>query len=520
MMGSKIAEYGGHMLYINKSATKPMWATEYSRDEGLRKYWDEWTPPFHKEGDGPLHQGKPTPAYNHNQDQHAIEDVVRWYDYWIERPGTGARVNAGGVNIVFSDTNTHHRGESNYRTSGEVDAMRIPKDGFYAHQVMWDGWVNVERPRAFIIGHWNYAPKVKKPVYVVSSADKVELFVNGQSKGFGNQEHRFLFTFPDVQWQAGTIRAVGYDAAGKLICDDTKKTAGEPVELRLTPRTGPNGLSADGADIALVDVEVVDAAGNRCPTALNLIHFALTGPAQWRGGIAQGPDNYILSKSLPVECGINRVAIRSLPQSGKISLTAKADGLKSSTVEITSKPVAVVDGISTVLPDANLPAYLERGPTPASESFQMIRNPLHILKVKAGANADKAVQSFDDNEETAWSNGDNRAEAWIQYELAQPASIGELTLKMGGWREKSYPVRITVDGKEVYNGSTPTSLGYVKIAVKPTTGKKVGIELNGAVVNRDAFGDITEVENQANAATTGGASKAKGNLTIVEAEIY
>ena len=32
-----------------------MWATEYCRDEGLRKYWDEYSYPFHKEGDGPLY---------------------------------------------------------------------------------------------------------------------------------------------------------------------------------------------------------------------------------------------------------------------------------------------------------------------------------------------------------------------------------------------------------------------------------------------------------------------------------
>ena len=66
--------------------------------------------------------------------------VRRWYDYWLERPGTGTRVSSGGVKIVFSDTNTHHRGESNFRMSGVTDAMRIPKDAFYAHQVMWNGW--------------------------------------------------------------------------------------------------------------------------------------------------------------------------------------------------------------------------------------------------------------------------------------------------------------------------------------------------------------------------------------------
>ncbi len=137
MLNSRTAEYGGEMLYINKSARIPMWAMEYSRDEALRKYWDEFSPPYHKDGDGPLHNGQDASAYNRNQDSHALENVIRWYDYWRERPGTGARVSSGGVNIVFSDSNTHHRGAENYRRSGEVDAMRLPKDGFFAHQVMW-----------------------------------------------------------------------------------------------------------------------------------------------------------------------------------------------------------------------------------------------------------------------------------------------------------------------------------------------------------------------------------------------
>jgi len=157
MLASKTAEYGGEMLYINKSASKPLWQMEYSRDEGLRKYWDEYSPPYHKEGEGPKYKNEDASIYNRNQDAHAIENVVRWYDYYKERPGTGTRVNAGGVNIIFSESNTHFRGAENYRRSGEVDAMRIPKDGFYAHQAIWDGWVDIENARAHIIGHWNYA---------------------------------------------------------------------------------------------------------------------------------------------------------------------------------------------------------------------------------------------------------------------------------------------------------------------------------------------------------------------------
>jgi hypothetical protein len=49
MLDSKVAEYGGEMLYINKSARHPMWATEYSRDEGLPKILGRiFTPSFIK----------------------------------------------------------------------------------------------------------------------------------------------------------------------------------------------------------------------------------------------------------------------------------------------------------------------------------------------------------------------------------------------------------------------------------------------------------------------------------------
>ena len=517
MLDSQVAEYGGEMLYINKSARLPFWATEYSRDEGLRKYWDEFTPPFHKDGDGPLHKGQNAASYNRNQDSHAIENVVRWYDYWRERPGTGTRVNSGGVNIIFSDSNTHYRGAENYRRSGEVDAMRIPKDGFWAHQVMWDGWVDVEQPRAYIIGHWNYAPGVRKNVTVVSSADGVELFLNGKSLGRGKQSSRFLFTFENVEWQPGELRAVGLDATGKKLCETGKQTIGEAVALKLTATTAANGFKADGADVALIEVEVVDAQGRRCPTNLNLIEFTLNGPAEWRGGIAQGPGNYILSNTLPVECGVNRVLIRSLPQAGKITLTAKSAGMKPATLELQSKTAPVVDGLAKTFPADGLPSPLRRGPTPSWDSVTPTRTTVRIVSATAGANIEQAKQAFDDNERTGWKNDGKQATGWIQFELERPANVNEVVLKLGSWRSKSYPLRITVDGKEAYSGTTPKSLGYVTLPLRPTVGKTVRIALAGAVEEKDGFG-LVEVTGKKLADATD--SGARGALEVIEAEVY
>jgi beta-galactosidase len=517
MLDSKVAEYGGEMLYINKSANKPVWAMEYSRDEGLRKYWDEFSPPFHKNGAGPLYRNEDASAYNRNQDSHAIEDITRWFDYWRERPGTGERVSSGGVNIVFADSNTHFRGAENFRRSGEVDAMRLPKDGYFAHQVMWDGWVEGERPRIHIVGHWNYEPGTTKDVFVVSSAERVELFVNNKSLGSGTRSSRFLYTFKNVAWQAGVLKAVGYDATRRKICESEIRTARQPASIRLTVHTGPGGLRADGADLALIDFEVIDAEGRRCPTALNMIDFSLAGPAEWRGGIAQGPDNYILSKSLPVECGINRVMLRSTLNSGKIVLSAAAKGLQSAQVEIPSQPFVSSNGLSLEMPDAGLVANLRRGATPRAQPLIMSRRALQIVNAAAGANESKAALSFDDNEVTNWSNDGQLNSAWINYTLDHPAIISEVTLKLGAWRTTSYPLRISVDGKVVFQGSTAPSLGYLTITFPPTRGGELKVELTAPPRNVDSMGNIVgvlgnkDVDEKANPKVT---------LTVVEIEVY
>ncbi|WP_035651066.1 sugar-binding domain-containing protein [Flavobacterium sp. ASV13] len=522
MLDSQEAEYGGEMLYINKSARKPLWATEYSRDEGMRKYWDEFSPPFHKEGDGPLYRGTPASDYNHNQDRHAIENVVRWYDYYRERPGTGKRVNSGGVNIIFSDSNTHHRGESNYRTSGEVDAMRIPKDGYWAHQVMWDGWVDIKKQRTHILGHWNYTDNVVKNIYIVSTAPKVELSVNGISQGFGKRSSEFLFTFENIAWKAGTIKAVGYDENGSVLSQDEKRTAGEPSQIKLKLITQPQGMIADGADTALIDVEVIDKDGNRCPISNNMISFSVSGPATWLGGIAQGPKNYILSKEIPVENGINRVLIQSLAKAGKITISAQSNSLKSAELSFETKDVNSVNGLSEELPGKNLPSNLERGPTPKTPSYTQKRIPVNILNAISPSNNNDTYKSYDDNELTEWRNDGNISTGSITYTLAKPSIVNEAVIKFTGWRTKIYPIRILADGKEVFKGNTTQSLGYITIPLEPILAEKITIELIGANTEKDGFSKIVEVDptKELDLYKDKTSVDATGQLRIVEIEFY
>ena len=550
MLDSEAAEWGGEMLYINKSAGKPLFATEYCRDEALRWNWDDYSFPYHKDGEGTKYYRSvmgeqtnkviDTSPYNHNQNSFFEEMITRWWDYYQVRPGTGKRVSSGGVKIHFHESNTHWRGKENYRRSGVVDAMRVPKDAFYAHQVMWNGWVDIEKHETYIAGHWQQAmnapvngaqpvPRTTKEVQVVSTGDKVELFLNGKSQGFGQKSVGFLFTFPDVKWEAGKLEAVSYDSNGKELSRATKETAGKPERITLKLMKAPDGFKADGADLALIEIEVVDKEGRRCPLDNSLIDFKLEGQAEWRGGIAHGKEgNYILEKQLPVESGVNRVLIRSTNKAGKVKLTAsavdKALNLQAASVEFSSVKTDQNNGLSSYIPASHLPSNLSRGETPNTASFTMKRYSVDVVSATAGSNEKDVRNSFDDNELSEWKNDGRISSGWIKYELEHDATISEIDLKLTGWRMRSYPIQIFVGDTKVWEGETPKSLGYIHIPVKPTSGRFVTIKLTGASEEKDAFGGIVEVAaktaSELDLYKDPDAANANGQLRIVEAEFY
>lgn len=531
MLDIRDAEYGGEMLYINKSAHHPMWAMEYCRDEGLRKYWDNYSYPYHKDGEGnsAYHSaatGKTkkqadASVYNRNQDSFTIENVIRWFDYWRERPGTGKRVSSGGAKIIFSDTNTHFRGVENYRRSGDTDPMRIPKDSYFAHQVMWDGWVDTENPRLHIVGHWNYEPGVVKPVYVVSNTDSVALFLNGKPMGQAQRDYHFLFTFDKIAFTPGVLEAVGYND-GKEAARMQLRTAGKPAKLKLAAIQHPKGWKADGADLVLLQVEVVDAEGNRCPLANNLIHFMVEGPAEWRGGIAQGSDNYILSEKLPVECGVNRALLRSSVTAGKVVVRAEAEGLASASLELVSSPVEVQNGLSTYIPGDDLEGSLDRGETPLSPSYIDRAVDVAVLSAEAGINTEEACKSCDDNELSEWKNDGKASTAWIKYHLERIARVDEVCMKLTGWRMRSYPLEIYAGDELIWSGETEKSLGYVHLKVKPVPASEITIRLKGSSKEDDAFGQIVEVAapvaNELDLFKAKDGDKTNHELRIVEVE--
>ncbi|MGV9376119.1 sugar-binding domain-containing protein [Nonomuraea sp. NPDC003707] len=344
------AEYVGTMLNRHYSAyardRKPIIECEYTRDEAPRRVWDDYSPP-----DFGYVTGPDVTYHLTSEDFAGPHAAATRYEFWGQRiQGPGDRRYSGAAALVWADSNQHGR-QYNWecaRLSGRVDAVRIPKESLHTFRVMQS-----PTPDIHIIGHWTYPAGTAKTVYVMASSHvrRVQLLVNGAQVGNDTSATQdFLYSFAGVGWQSGTITAVGYDAAGQEIVRASKTTTGAATALRLTPRTAPGGLRADGSDIAFFDVEAVDAQGRRMPTHQARVDFTLTGPAAFLGGFNPGKPGSVHKPYLDTEGGVNRVFIRASRTPGTIALRATATGLTAATASVTSVSFAVTAGLTTQLP--------------------------------------------------------------------------------------------------------------------------------------------------------------------------
>jgi beta-galactosidase len=321
----------------------PFLEAEDFRDEAARRFWDDYSPPHFGFKPGPQD------TYHWNSETFCLQAIERYWDYYSNRISNTDPKHAkwaAYASIYWSDSDADGRQDSSEvaRVSGKVDSVRLPKEAFFTYRVMQS-----EKPAIHIIGHWTYPAGTKKNMYVVCNCPEVEFFVNGASKGRVKPTNGYLFTFPDIEWEPGTVKAIGYAEDGTTV-QTSLETAGPPKAIRLTPITGPKGLQADGSDVALVDFEVVDSQGHLCPTDEARVDFKISGPGIWRGGYNSGIVGSTNNLYLSTECGINRVSIRSTLDPGTITLTATRDGLDSATINITSHPVEIKDGITTQMP--------------------------------------------------------------------------------------------------------------------------------------------------------------------------
>ena len=322
----------------------PIIETEDFRDEGARRYWDDDSPPYFgfKKGTND--------TYEYTSESFALAGVRRYVDYFANRISNTDPAHSkwsGYASIYFSDSDADGRQDSSEvaRVSGKVDAVRLPKEIYYAHRV-----IQADRQALHILGHWTYPEdkKVKKTVYVIANVQSVQLLLNGKPLGTNAKpESGFIFAFPNVSFEPGSLKAVG-SIQGQAIVEQELTTAGPAAAVKLTPMVSPAGFLADGQDAALFDVEVVDAKGRRCPTDDARIDFTCTGPSIWRGGYNSGKIESTNNLYLNTELGVNRVAVRSTLTPGKITITAKREGLTAASATVESRAVSLTAGLARV----------------------------------------------------------------------------------------------------------------------------------------------------------------------------
>ena len=375
-VGTMLNRHAGRFLSLHGPITE----TEYSREEAPRRVWDDFSPPDFDYRNKWLGKGgkkqKGRDFYDLTSEDLARANAQGYAEFFHDRMGGGSGKNyySAAAALCWTDSAQHGRQSfsENGRMSGRVDAVRVKKQSFGVFQTMQNAL-----PQVKLLGHFNYPPLAggnyryplkrfngnyweetgewavrdpeHKTVYCVGSyaVARVELYVNGKLAGSCDQpENTFIFAFPDIDvTKSGVLEALGYDYAGALACRDQLETAGPPARLLLSPRTTPGGLRADGADLAFVDIQAVDAAGRVCPLCDERIDFSLSGDAVLLGGYNSGrfngngrSDNVIHQPFVFAECGVNRVLIRAGSKPGLIRLTARMAGVPQAETKIESVP--------------------------------------------------------------------------------------------------------------------------------------------------------------------------------------
>ena len=225
---------------------------------------------------------------------------------------------------------------------GIVDLAGVPKDRFWLYRAYW----NTKDETVHILPHWNWGNGERTvPVFVYTSGDSAELFINGKSQGIRTKGERDLpggrtnscyrvcgkyrLMWFDTIYEPGEVKAVAY-RQGRRIGEAVVRTAGEPVALRMSS-------DYDDGVLCFVQIDAVDPAGVRNPLAANRIALSVSGPGRI---VAVGNGNPRAYESFADAAAHSlffgkAVAVVRREGPGRIELTASADGLGKSVLSLT-----------------------------------------------------------------------------------------------------------------------------------------------------------------------------------------
>jgi len=220
---------------------------------------------------------------------------------------------------------------------GINDLAGLPKDRYYLYRSRW----NTEDNTLHILPHWNWKGREGEttPVFVYTSYDSAELFLNGKSLGIQKKssethQNRYRLMWMDVKYEPGTLKVIALDDNGNPALEKEIKTAGKPFKIVLSP--GVKTLKANGEDLSYVTVSVVDKNGIPCPTATNQLKFKVEGKGTYRAacnGDATSLELFHLP-TMKLFSGKLVVLVQSKEEAGEIKLSVSGKGLKKGKITL------------------------------------------------------------------------------------------------------------------------------------------------------------------------------------------
>ena len=247
---------------------------------------------------------------------------------------------------IFYWTGFDYRGEPNPLAFpahdsefGILDYCGFWKDEAWYLKSWW-----TDEPTLHIFPHWNLQGHEGEEIelWAYSNCDEVELTVNGRKLGRQRMPRNGHLKWRAV-YQPGKVVAVGYKN-GKRVMTETIETT-KPA-ARVVLKTEHTTIAADGRDVAVVTVEVLDNKGRVVPDACPMLSFRLEGDGRILG-VGNGDPSYLGADhpktndcrefSIPAFNGLAQVLVQSAHTPSLLTLSCSADQLKSGTIIINTK---------------------------------------------------------------------------------------------------------------------------------------------------------------------------------------
>ncbi|MBQ6202557.1 MAG: DUF4982 domain-containing protein [Prevotella sp.] len=278
------------------------------------------------------------PSMNYRQspnNKHPYENVIeRGWKFYADHDWASG---------IFYWTGFDYRGEPNplkypavISEFGILDYCGFWKDEAWYLKSWW-----TDEPTLHIFPHWNLRGHEGEPVEVwaYSNCDEVELSVNGRSLGRKAMPRNGHLKWEAV-YQPGNLKAVGYKN-GKKLLTQTIETTGKAARLQLT--ADRRKIKADGRDVSVVTVSLLDTKGRVVPDACPTLTLRLQGEGHILG-VGNGNPSW-LGSDHPVsgDChefqvtafnGYAQVLVQSIKTAGQLSLECSSEGLKPAVVHL------------------------------------------------------------------------------------------------------------------------------------------------------------------------------------------